>query len=188
MPPPEPFLVFTRKLDDLRIPYLVSGSVAATFYGEPRMTNDVDIVLFMEPGDIDRLAAAFPLEAFYCPPKEVLRIELGRQRRGHFNLIHHATGFKADIYLSGDDPLHAWALSRARKADLAGDVLTLAPPEYVILRKLQFYAEGKSPKHLRDIHRMLLVLDAALDRDALEERIREFGLEAEWAAAQSPPP
>ena len=43
MPPPEPFLIFTRKLEEIGIPYMVSGSVAAIFYGEPRMTNDVDI-------------------------------------------------------------------------------------------------------------------------------------------------
>jgi hypothetical protein len=48
---PEPFLIFTRTLTRLRIPYMISGSVAAIYYGEPRMTNDVDIiVLLMEAG------------------------------------------------------------------------------------------------------------------------------------------
>lgn len=89
--------------------------------------------------------------------------------------------------LSGEDPLHAWALGRVRKVDRGGDVLTLAPPEYVVLRKLQYYAESKSAKHLRDIHRMLLVLGSGWDRAALERRVAEFGLEAEWAAAQAPP-
>ena len=39
MPAPEPFLIFTRKFHELGIPYMVSGSVAAIFYGEPRLTN-----------------------------------------------------------------------------------------------------------------------------------------------------
>ena len=108
MPAADPFLIFTRKLGELRLPYMVSGSVAAIFNGEPRLTNDVDIVVFLEPGDVPRLESAFPPETFYCAPGEVIRVEPGRPQRGHFNLIHHETGFKADIYLSGSDPLHAW--------------------------------------------------------------------------------
>ncbi len=47
MSPPEPFLVFTRKLNELQLRYMVSGSVAAIFYGEPRLTNDIDIILYI---------------------------------------------------------------------------------------------------------------------------------------------
>ena len=185
MASPDPFLFFTRILGELRIPYLVSGSVAATFYGEPRMTYDVDIILFLKAEDVPRLEAAFPAQHFYCPPVEVLHAELARPERGHFNLIHHATGFKADIYLSGSDPLHAWALERVRKVDLDGDLIAFAPPEYVIVRKLQFYREGRSTKHLRDIYRMLAGLGGHFDRAALEKLIDEHDLAAEWAAAQS---
>jgi hypothetical protein len=185
MASPDPFLFFTRIFGELRIPYLVSGSVASTFYGEPRMTYDVDIILFLKAEDVPRLESAFPPQQFYCPPGDAIRAELERSHRGHFNLIHHATGFKADIYLSGSDPLHAWALERVRKVDFDGEVLALAPPEYVILRKLQFYREGRSTKHLRDIFRMLAGLGANCDRAALEKLIEEHGLAAEWAAAQA---
>lgn len=75
MPAPDPFVIFTRKLEELRIPYLVSGSVAAIFYGEPRMTNDIDIILFLESKDVKRLAAAFPSDRFYCPPVDRLGLE-----------------------------------------------------------------------------------------------------------------
>jgi hypothetical protein len=34
--------------DKLGIPYLITGSVAAIIYGEPRMTNDIDIVAALE--------------------------------------------------------------------------------------------------------------------------------------------
>lgn len=184
VPATEPFLVFTRKFNELRIPYMVSGSVAAIYYGEPRLTNDIDIVLFLQAADVPRLEAAFPPEQFYCPPPEVMRTELERPQRGHFNLIHQDTGFKADLYLSGKDPLHQWGISKARKVDLQGDHLVLAPPEYVILRKLQFYREGGSTKHLRDIHRMLAVLGVEWDRSDLEGQIRRLSLEPEWKSAR----
>ena len=180
MPSPEPFIIFTRKLNELGVRYMVSGSVAAIYYGEPRLTNDVDIIVFLKQADLPRLGQAFPLEEFYCPPPEVIQMELAREQRGHFNLIHHDTGFKADIYLMGRDALHAWGIAQARAADLDGETVLFAPPEYVILRKLQFYREGKSQKHLRDISRMLVGLGETWDSEPLKEMIQEHGLATEW--------
>ena len=183
MPSPEPFLIFTRKLGELGLRYMISGSVAAIFYGEPRLTNDVDIILVVDRDVVARLAAAFPPAEFYCPPEEVLRLEAAREQRGHFNLLHHESGFKADIYVAGRDALHAWGLTHAVEADLDGDIVTFAPPEYVILRKLQFFREGGSAKHLRDIHRMLLGLGDTWDRSVLTRMVADHGLAAEWGQA-----
>jgi hypothetical protein len=180
MPPPEPFRIFTRKLNELGLRYMVSGSVAAIFYGEPRLTNDVDIIVYLKRDDLPRVEKAFPPDEFYCPPLDVMRMEVARDQRGHFNLIHHDTGFKADIYVSGSDQLHVWGLANARAIDVEGDVVQLAPPEYVIIRKLQYFREGSSPKHLRDIHRMLQGLGDLWDRSQLDAMIRDHTLQAEW--------
>ena len=183
MPPLEPFLIFIRKLNELNLRYMVTGSVAAIYYGEPRMTNDVDIVVFLRPGDAPRLEPAFPQTEFYCPPRETIQIEQARGQRGHFNLIHHESGFKADIYLAGADSLHSWGLARRHLAEIEGDPISFAPPEYVILRKLQFYREGKSTKHLRDIHRMINILGPEWDKQELLILIREHRVEPEWQVA-----
>ena len=185
MPPPEPFRIFTRKLEELGLRYMVSGSVAAIYYGEPRLTNDVDIILLMTSADIPRLAEAFPATDFYCPPQEVITAELSRDRHGHFNLIHHETGFKADVYLVGSDELHIWALGRTETVDLDGDRVRFAPPEYVMVRKLQFFREGKSEKHLRDISRMLVSLEPEWSRKTLLDLIAQHGLAAEWEQVET---
>lgn len=184
MPSPEPFLIFTRKLNELGVRYMVSGSIAAIYYGEPRMTNDVDIVAFLKREDLPRLAKAFAPEEFYCPPTDVIQMEIAREQRGHFNLIHHDTGFKADIYLTGQDDLHVWGLAHVQTSDIDGEAVTFAPPEYVIIRKLQYFKEGRSQKHLRDISRMLTGLGEAWGRETLERLIRDYGLAAEWAEVQ----
>ena len=72
---------------------MITGSTAGIAYGEPRMTHDVDFVVALAPADIDAFVHAFPIDEFYCPPADVLAIEIGRRQRGHCNLIHHATGF-----------------------------------------------------------------------------------------------
>ncbi len=56
----------------------------------------------------------------------------------------------------------------------------LAPPEYVIVRKLEYYREGGSEKHLRDIRSMLAVSGEQIDRASLREWIERRGLQTEW--------
>jgi hypothetical protein len=54
MPEPELCLLFVRPLNRLGVRYVVSGSVAAMLYGEPRLTHDVDFVVFLRQDDIGR--------------------------------------------------------------------------------------------------------------------------------------
>lgn len=91
------FLIFTAPMESAGIRYMISGSVASMVYGEPRFTNDVDIILALNIANVPTLTNSFPLSDFYCPPDEVIAVELRRAQRGHFNIIHHETGHKADI-------------------------------------------------------------------------------------------
>ena len=180
MPEPELFLLFVRPLNRAGIRYVVSGSVAAIFYGEPRLTHDVDFVVFLNANDIQKLLEAFPEKDFYLPPKETILTETARANNGHFNLIHRDTGFKADFYPTGRDGLNAWAFRGKRSVEFEGETVMLAPPEYVIVRKLQYFREGRAEKHLRDIRAMLAVSGEQLDRPTLNEWIQRQGLETEW--------
>ncbi len=185
MPVTDLFRVFTDRLEAAEIPYLVTGAVASMAYGEPRLTHDIDLILELKRKDAARLHQAFAGEQFYCPPQEVIEAEAARRTRGRFNLIHYETGYKADIYLAGGDPLHHWAMAHRVCLTLGGRPLWVAPPEYVIVRKLEYYREGHSEKHLRDIAGMLDVSGERIDRKTVEARVRALGLEAEWQAAKS---
>jgi hypothetical protein len=186
LPPPNNlFQLFTSRLEQLGAPYMVSGSVAAMFYGEPRLTNDVDVIIDLDHRAALQLPTLFSSSEFYCPPAEVITIERMRHSRGHFNIIHIETAFKADVYLSGNDPLHSWALTRAQRVNFGGAVLMFAPIEYVIVRKLEFYREGESEKHLRDIAAMIRVSGDQIDRPKIEEFVEERGLTVEWQKAQT---
>jgi hypothetical protein len=172
--------IFTDRLEQLRMRYMITGGIASVIYGEPRLTHDVDIVLEMERGKESGIVDAFPADEFYCAPIEIIRVEASRSHRGHFNIIHHDTGFKADIYLKGTDQLHEWALSERRKLKIEGEPIWVAPPEYVILRKLEYYREGGGDKHIRDIEGMIELSRDTIRLDQLNEMIERYGLVKEW--------
>ena len=182
MPAPSPLAPFLEPLERLGLPYCVTGSVAASVYGEPRLTADIDIVLLLGIQDIAALRCAFPDTAYYVPPDETLRLEMSRDTRGMFNLIHHESQFKADIYLAARDPLHAWALAQRRRIELGGGGAWIAPPEYVILRKLEYLREGGQDKHVRDIRFILAASN--VERAFVEAEVARLGLSGQWQRCQ----
>lgn len=178
-------LLFTRRFERAGFTYMITGSVAGVVYGEPRVTHDVDVVLALARSDIARIAELFPLEEFYCPPEEIIIREVLRAQRGHFNLIHHESGFKADVYLANRDALHRWALSERRLVEVGSEPVHVAPLEYVIVRKLEFYREGGSEKHIRDIEAMLRISGELLREDVMQRWILAKGLEAPWQSLEA---
>ncbi|HEV2329166.1 MAG TPA: hypothetical protein VGY56_10300 [Verrucomicrobiae bacterium] len=178
----EPDLIelFVRPLERLQFRYVISGSVAAMLYGEPRVTHDIDFVVFLRPVDISRLPEAYPSPEFYLPPGDVIAEEVMRKEKGQFNIINPASGLKADFYITNRDELDAWAFRNARKYAFENIVVRLAPPEYVILRKLEFYREGGLEKHLRDIRAMLAVSGEIIDKAELNRWIEQRQLQSEW--------
>jgi hypothetical protein len=177
-------LVFLRPLNQLGLRYVVAGSTAAMLYSEPRFTNDLDLVVFLRHEDIRRLAEAFPQPDFYVPPEEVIAAEIARPQKGQFNVLHMKTGFKADCYTTGRDDFNAWAFRHARRMEFKGESISVAPPECVIVRKLEFLREGGSDKHVRDIRAMLMVSGEKIDLGALREWVARQGVEAEWRRVQ----
>lgn len=175
--------LFVRPLNQLRIPYMVTGGVASVVYGEPRFTRDIDLVIALQPGDARRFAGAWSAQAFYVPPVEVIAAESARPAHGHFNVVHHETTMRADVYLPGSDALNAWAFAHVVRRQVDHDEVILAPIEAVILSKLRYYQAGRSDRHLRDIHQMLRVSGDLVDRAELERWAARLGVEGEWRQA-----
>ena len=175
---PKVAALIAERLNATGAKWMATGSIASMSYGEYRVTNDVDVILLLAVRDIDKLVEGFPLEEFYCPPQDVIATELAREERGHFNLIHHETGFKADVYIAGKDPLTAWAFRHRQAVVVENSTIWLAPPEYVIIGKLEFYREGGGEKHLRDIRGILAVTE--VDVAFIEKEIAQRSLGDSW--------
>ncbi|MBI4688933.1 MAG: hypothetical protein HY754_01465 [Nitrospirae bacterium] len=168
--------------EKLQIPYLVTGSVASMAYGEPRLTNDIDIVAAINERHIDGLLKAFPQDEFFIT-EEMIRDAI--HNLGQFNIIHPASGLKIDVIIKQNTPFDNSRFNRIRRIFPAESYqANFAAPEDVIIKKMQYYKEGGSEKHLRDITGILKISGDEIDKDYIEEWAKRLGLVEIWDAVQ----
>lgn len=172
----------TERLESLGIEYLVTGSVASVSFGEPRFTNDVDIVVRLSEGQALRLCESLPEEEFYIS-KEAASDAV--RRGGQFNAIHFKSGLKVDFMAAGESAYDESRFGRPVSVQITPDArASFASPEDIILSKLRFYQEGQSQKHISDIRGILRVSGPQLDFDYLDRWAARLGVEEEWRLAR----
>ena len=165
------------RFEEAKIPYMVVGSLSSIVYGEPRMTKDMDIVIDVPAQDASKFEIYFPFSGFYCPPSDILKDEI--VNRGQFNLIHHESGLKIDVIVRKQSPHSIEEFSRRKKISFwKGFEAFIASPEDVIIKKLDFYREGGSDKHITDIRGILASTE--VDGKYLDEWLLKLGLTEYW--------
>jgi len=162
-------------LERLDIPYMVVGGFAAIFYGEPRLTLDVDIVVDMEPAHIRPFVTAFPIPDYYVS-EEAIRDAL--RRRFPFNVIQPYTGAKVDLVPLPREPFTRLAFERRQRLeyDAAGHAATFIRAEDLVIAKLVAFRETQSDKHLRDARGILTTQWGRLDLPVLRRRAAAAGV------------
>ena len=179
----EVFELVIRKLEELQVRYMVCGSVCAMVYGKPRMTNDMDVVISIPPSNVRHFCETFEACGFYCPPAEA-DLE-GLKRCGRFNLIQPDACVKVDCMVLKAEPFEREEFARRQRQALTETVEAwLACPEDVIVKKLEYFKQGGSAKHIEDIQNMLEVSGNQMDFDYLNRWIRGLALEKEWKQVQ----
>lgn len=178
MEPAELLRNIVSVFDRLTVQYFVTGSVAAMSYGEPRFTNDVDIVADLHEAEIDEFCQSFPAPEYYLSIDAVR--EAVRHRR-QFNLVNITGGVKADVILPKNTEFDRSRMSRRKMLPVGatGEAL-FASPEDVILKKLQYYQDGNSEKHLRDIASILKTCGFPIDWEYIEEWVPNLGVSETW--------
>ena len=171
-----------QALEGAGIPYMITGSQASAYYGEPRFTRDIDIVADIKPEQAKDFVTYFPASEFY---RDQETIEEEIKKRGQFNIIHVASGLKIDIILTKTTSFSQTEFVRKnRSAIFPGQDAYFASPEDVIIKKMEYYKEGASEKHLRDIAGILKISGEMVDRDYIAEWARQLGLTEIWDAIQ----
>ena len=178
MDQPELLRHTTVALDELGVGYMLVGSFASTAYGEPRFTQDIDIVIELPEVLVDPFCGKFPEPDFFVS-KEAVTDAIAR--RFQFNVLHLSSGVKIDFIFPEDNDWGRDQLRRSRRiAILPEHEANTASPEDVIIGKLRYYSLGESDKHIRDIAGMLKVSGTDIDRESITRWAEQLGLAQVW--------
>jgi len=171
----------SAKLDDAGIAYMITGSVASSFHGEPRATRDLDIVIDPTPDAIRRLVRSLPADEFYTDLDAALE---ALRQRSQFNVVEVATGWKVDLLVRKDRPFSREEFARRQRADLQGVSAYVATAEDTIIAKLEWARSGESERQLRDVAGILAASGDRIDHAYLKQWIKELGLSELWARVE----
>ena len=148
----------TARLPAAGIPYMITGSIAAGHYAQPRMTRDLDFVVELEPADAERLVALFG-DRFECDHHA---IGAAIARRSTFNLIHTDAIVKVDFVVRKSAPFRLEEFGRRHLVDADGQPMWMVSVEDLVLSKLLWAKDSHSELQLRDV-RHIVAAQPALD-------------------------
>lgn len=181
MGPGEVLRSIVPKLEQSDIQYMVTGSIAASYYGLARATYDLDIVISSTPEKLKDLISLLPKEEYYAVLQDALD---AWRHQSMFNVLDTARGWKIDFILQKSAPFHREAFQR-RKAVTYEEVPTcFISGEDLILSKLEWSKMSESERQIKDVVVVLEKRRHALDRAYIEKWIHELGLEAQWNEAR----
>ena len=170
------------RLERAGVAYMVTGSVASSFHGEPRATRDLDIVIDPDPEALTRLVGELEAAGLYVNADTARR---ALDDRTLFNAIDGVTGWKVDFLVRRDRPFSREEFVRRTRVDLLGTPAWIASPEDTVIAKLDWAAAGGSDRQLADVASMLEIGRDDLDLDYIERWVSALGLDAAWRRAQA---
>lgn len=141
----------SEKLSSAGIAFMLTGSVAMSYYATPRMTRDIDIVVALERADIEKTSSLFGSD--YYVSREAVADAI--QRRSMFNIIHFASVIKVDLIVLRNTPFAVSAFGRRRNLALGDFQTTIISREDLILSKLAWAKDSGSEVQLRDVRNLL---------------------------------
>lgn len=160
---------------------MLSGSFASAYYGSPRSTQDIDLVIEATPAQLRAFVGALPSSEYYAD----LDAALGAHRRQSlFNVIDLATGWKIDLIIRKSRAFSQEEFRRRQRVSLHDVSLFLASAEDAIISKLEWANLAQSRRQIEDVAAILRVRWDALDHTYLEKWIAELGLKKEWGEAR----
>lgn len=139
------------RLDGAGIRYMLTGSIALSYYAEPRMTRDIDLVVELEARRAREIVALFAPD-YYVAEEDVQR---ALDTRRLFNLLHLEKIVKLDLIVRKDDAYRLHEFERRRLVSLPGFDAWIVAKEDLILSKLVWAKPSGSELQLRDIHALL---------------------------------
>jgi len=177
----EVFRRITAALDQAGISYMLTGSFASAYYGVPRSSQDIALVIEATPARLQRFIQLLPSAEYYADLETALEAQ---QRQSLFNVIDLLTGWKIDFIFRKSRPFSRQEFDRRQQIVLQGFSIFAASAEDVVVAKLEWAQRAQSQRHIDDVAGILRMRWDSLDHAYLEKWILELGLPAEWKDAR----
>ena len=166
---------FASLLDKYKINYLLTGSLAVSYYGHPRATHDIDFII-----EIKKKVSSKILKAIKELDKnfivDISQIKIAILRPSEFNILHSVTGIKLDFWIVEENEFEEEKFKRKNTTNIDGQKINLISAEDLILTKLLWCKTVRSERHLRDCVGILKVQKNKLDKKYLNIWIKKLKL------------
>jgi hypothetical protein len=165
------------------VEYLIGGAIAEWAWGEPRATQDLDLVVKIPIKSINKLSKELEKRDMLIPAEIILDNILEDRADMPINAIHMHSGFKADLYAAREgDELRQSAFQRRQQVDYGPPIgkVYIHSPEDLILYKLMYFGLSQQSKHSRDIAAILKSKKSELDMNYIEHWAARLGLSSLW--------
>ena len=161
--------VVSERLEQALIPFMLTGSFAMAYYGKPRMTRDLDIVVALGEEDVSGIVATLSPD-FYIDADSVRSAVLSQRL---FNLMHLATSIKVDLIVRKSSEYRQVEFARRQPVQMHGVKTWIVSREDLILSKLAWAKDSGSELQLRDVRTLV---DRTMDRPYLERWAARLGV------------
>lgn len=165
------------------VDYLIGGAIAEWAWGEPRATQDIDVVINLPIKSIGKFSKELEKRDMLVPADVILDTILEDRADIPINAIHMHSGLKADLYpVRSGDALRLSAFQRRQQVDYGPPIgrVYVHSAEDLILYKLLYFSLSQQPKHSRDIAAILKARDDKLDLGYIGEWTTQLGLSSLW--------
>ena len=169
------------KLDQAGVGYMLTGSFASAYYGVPRSTQDLDLVIEASAEQLQTFVRSLPTEEYYADLDAALE---ARKHESLFNVIDLSTGWKIDLIIRKSRPFSMQEFHRRQQVKLQSLLLFVTTAEDIVIAKLEWSKFAQSQRQIEDVAAILRVRGALLDRGYLMKWVRELNLETQWLDAQ----
>lgn len=163
-------------LEAIAARYAIWGGLAVVAYGEPRFTQDMDILLSRDGFAVSHFVRRLRETHYHVDEIAVRRAMEG----GHFNVIHQHYHIKTDFYVPVEPELLAMIVGRIYLPFDPNRRAAYVTPTAVIVAKLRAYDDGGSTRHLEDIASIVRLQGKKLDQEQLDIASARLGLLGVW--------
>lgn len=169
-------------LDEAGLAYMLVGSFASSMHGEPRSTQDIDVVVAPDEAALSRFLQLLPENEYYVDEQTALRAV---RARSMFNIIEMASVWKVDVILQKRGA-HAEEAFERRVQGRVGEVeLWVESAEDTIISKLRWARKGGgSERQLRDVAGIRKLMGPQLDLAYVERWVEELKLADLWGQTE----